>query len=213
MGKQIKSSVLLTSLQQVVSYFSFHLPAIQLFISTWSENYTYKNNRYIILLYMFLLLQETKRQYNIICSLQSSARFQQRLHDSQYLGAIHILRNSNEHHYYLTSTKSMICHIDPNFSSFQSLNKLPFYMRLEHLKLIYYSLMSVFSKYHFKTGTVCLFFLSWHAFTALEFDSYHFDILLLKTVKPRDHNEIKPPIEKIFRKCTPIRHYFEMSRS
>ena len=38
------------------------------------------------------------------------------------------------------------------------------------------------------------------AFTALKFDSNNFVILLSKIVKPRDHNKIKPPIRKIFRK-------------
>ena len=40
MGKQIKSSVLLTPLQQDYSYFNFSLPApaIQLFISVWAKS-------------------------------------------------------------------------------------------------------------------------------------------------------------------------------
>ena len=39
MGEQIKSTLLLTLWQQVYSYFSFHLPAIRLFISTWKKSY------------------------------------------------------------------------------------------------------------------------------------------------------------------------------
>ena len=50
-----------------------------------------------------------------------------------------------------------------------------------HIKLFY--------KYYFKTATICLF-LSSHVFTASEFDSNYFGILLWKIVKPRDHNEI-----------------------
>ena len=73
-------------------------------------------------------------------------------------------------------------------------------------------LMSNISKYYFKTDTICLFFFSSHVIKALEFDSSHFGILLWKKVKPRDYNEIKSPIWKIFRKYKPIRHYFVMSR-
>ena len=55
---------------------------------------------------------------------------------------------------------------------------LPFYIRLERLKLTYYSLISNFSKYYFKTGILCSHFLSSHIFTALEFDKNYFGILL-----------------------------------
>ena len=84
-----------------------------------------------------------------------------------------------------------------------------FHITLKQLKL---GLISIFSKYYFKTGTICLVFLSSHIFTAVDFDGNHFGILLWKTVMPRDHNEIKLPIGKIFRKYKPIRHYFVMSR-
>ena len=89
---------------------------------------------------------------------------------------------------------------------------LPFHIRLERLKLIYYSLISNFSKYYFKTGTLCFLFLSSYIFTALEFDSNYFGILPLKIVKPHDHSEVKPLIRKLFQKYKPIRHYFVMSR-
>ena len=79
---------------------------------------------------------------------------------------------------------------------------LPLQNRLERLKLFYYSLISNFSKYYFKTGTICL--LSY--LHASEFDNNHFGILLWKIEKLRDQNEIKQPIEKTFR----IRHYFVM---
>ena len=40
MGKQIKCLLLInTLLQQVYSYFSSHVPIIQLFISTWAKSY------------------------------------------------------------------------------------------------------------------------------------------------------------------------------
>ena len=54
--------------------------------------------------------------------------------------------------------------------------------------------------------------LSSNEFTALEFDSHYFGVLLWKIVKSGDHNEINPLIGKIFWKYKPIRHYFMMSR-
>ena len=128
--------------------------------------------------------------------------------DSQHLGTIQIWQNLNEHHDYLTSTKSVFCQIDANYSPFQSLNMVSFYIRLECLKLICNSLISFFSNYHFKIDTLCLFFLSSHTFTALEFDNNYFGILHRKIVKPRGHNEIKTPIGKILQKYKPIRYHF-----
>ena len=52
---------------------------------------------------------------------------------------------------------------------------------------------------------------SYLLFTALEFGSNHFGIIFWKIVQPHDHNEIKQPIGKIFRKYKRIRHYFVMS--
>ena len=107
--------------------------------------------------------------------------------------------------------KSVIFQIEANCFPFRLLNMLPFHIRLERLlKLIYYSLISNFSKYYFKTGTLCLLFWSSHIFTALEFDSNYFGILW-KLVKPCDHNKNKPPIGKIFQKYKPIRYSFVMS--
>ena len=124
--------------------------------------------------------------------------------DSRHLGTIQICRNLNEHYYHLISTTSVIWQIDANCSLFQSLYMLPFHIRIRMLKINLLGLISNFPKYFFKTGTVGLLFLSWHVFNALEFNSNHFGILLWKIVKPRDHNEIKPPIGKIFWKYKPI---------
>ena len=77
---------------------------------------------------------------------------------------------------------------------------LPIYIRLEGLNLAYYSLTSNFSRYYFKTGTLCLFFIPSHAFSTLEFDSNYFGILLRKIVNPCDDNDTKPPIGKIIAK-------------
>ena len=46
------------------------------------------------------------------------------------------------------------------------------------------------------------FFLSSDVFNTFKLDKNYFDIL----VKPRDHNEIKPPIGKIFQKFKLIRY-------
>ena len=66
------------------------------------------------------------------------------------------------------------------------------------LKTNLLDLKASFFKYYFKTGTLCLIFLSLNIFSALEFDSNFFGTLLGKIVKPRDHDESKPPIGKIF---------------
>ena len=112
----------------------------------------------------------------------------------------------------LTSTRSVICQIEVNCSPLQSLNMLPFYIRPERLKMTYYSVIQKFCRYYFDTDTPCLLFLSWHVFATWEFDSNYFGILLWKIVKPREYNETKPPIAKIFRNYKPVRHYFVMSR-
>ena len=99
-----------------------------------------------------------------------------------------------------------------NGSPFQLLDMLRFHIRPKRLKLTYCSLISDFSTYFFKTGTLCLFFLSFHTFSALEFDRNYSVFLLWKMVKLSDRNETKPPIGKIFWIYTPIRHYFVISR-
>ena len=128
--------------------------------------------------------------------------------DSLYLGTIQISRNLNERYYYLTSTKSMIWQIDASCSPFQSLNTLPFHIRLERFKLIYYVLISNFSKYYFKTGAVCFFFIFTCIYRFRIWKKNRFGILLWEIVKAPDHNEIKPPNGKIFQKYKPIRHYY-----
>ena len=55
---------------------------------------------------------------------------------------------------------------------------LPFHIRLALSKLTYYSITSKFSRYFFKTGILCLLFLSSHVFAALQFDINYFGIIL-----------------------------------
>ena len=56
------------------------------------------------------------------------------------------------------------------------------YASLSHqartLKTNLLGLISIFSKYYFKTGTISLLFLFSHVFINLEFESNHFGILL-----------------------------------
>ena len=59
------------------------------------------------------------------------------MNDSMYFGTIQICQNLKEHCYYLISTIFVIWQIDANCSPFQSLNMLPFHIRLERLKLVY----------------------------------------------------------------------------
>ena len=65
------------------------------------------------------------------------------------LGSTRTWWNLNKCHHYLTLTKSVICQIDANCSPFQLLSLLPFHIRLEGLKLTYYSLLWILSKYDF----------------------------------------------------------------
>ena len=78
--------------------------------------------------------------------------------EALYFGTIQICRNLNEHHYCLTSTKPNVfkenCQIDATCSPFQSLDMFPFQIRLACLKLTYHRLISNFSRYYFKTGTL-----------------------------------------------------------
>ena len=58
---------------------------------------------------------------------------------------------------------------------------LSFNIMLERLKLIYYTVQQNFSEYYFKQAQNVS-----HVFTALEYDSNYFGILLWKIVKPPD---------------------------
>ena len=97
------------------------------------------------------------------------------------LGTIQNWPNLRKHQYYLTSTKFLIWKIDKNVSSFQSLNMLSFHIRLLHLKLIYYDLISIFVTF----GTMYLLFLSSHVFISLKFNSIYISVLFWNIVKPQ----------------------------
>ena len=80
-------------------------------------------------------------RYDLLVTI-FSASFQQRFHE--WLSAIR--DNSDKHHNYLAPTKSVMCEIEAAFSPFLSLNMVPFHIRQEYVKRIYYSLISNFSK-------------------------------------------------------------------
>ena len=153
---------------------------------------------YIVLLHMSLL--------NILITIIRFARYHLPLAsnsifmtDSMYLVANLICGNLDRH---LTNRRKLFVIPVAEYASCSH--------QVRTLKTNLLGLISRFSKYYFKTGTICLLFLPSHVLTALEYDGNHFGILLWKIVKPRDHNEIKPPIGKIFRKYKTIRHYLVM---
>ena len=160
---------------------------------------------YITLLHIFLLLQETPNNDNKICPLRSFSCSQQ-----QFQYWFYVLRyNSNLlklERTLIFFNFNYICDLAnrPKLFSISVAGYTSFSHQARTLKTNPLGLISSFSKYYFKTGTISLLFLSSRVFTALEFDSNHFDILLWKIVKPRDHNEIKQPIGKILRKYKPI---------
>ena len=126
---------------------------------------------------------------NKICLLTSSC-FQQHFHDKFYVLKYNTDLSKLEWTL-LLFTFNYICGLK---------NKLKLFSILvaEYAKSYLLGLISNFSQYYFKTDPIYILFLSSHVFTALEFDSNHFGVLLWKIVKPRDHNEIKPSIGKRF---------------
>ena len=102
---------------------------------------------------------------NKICLLEPFACFRQHFHDwFSELRYNSGLKNLEWTPLLLNSTKSVIWQIDANCSPPSSLNMLPFHIRPECLKLTHYSLISDFTRYYFKTGTLCLLFWYSHYF-------------------------------------------------
>lgn len=122
---------------------------------------------------MFLLLRETSNNDNKICLLPSFACLQQHFHDWFSVPRY----NSDNNYYYLTPTNSVICQINPNLFPFQLVNMPCFHIRLQHVNLNY-SLISSFPNCSLKMAQFVSFFIFSHVFTALEFDSSSFYILL-----------------------------------
>ena len=101
------------------------------FISTWGKSYESINTStpHVSVITGNILITIIRfARYHFL--LASSSTF---ITDSLYLGTIQIWWNLNEHYYYLYITKSVICQIDTSCSPFQSLNMLPFHVRLERL--------------------------------------------------------------------------------
>ena len=83
--------------------------------------------------------------------LALTIKFVKRLRDEDQAFWLHewlsaIRDNSDKHHNYLAPTKSVMCEIEATFFPFLLLNMVPFHIRQEYVKLIYYSLISNFSK-------------------------------------------------------------------
>ena len=140
------------------------MPAIRLFISTWKKSY---EDVYHSALHVSATTRNMKITiirftcYHLL--LSSNSTFMTK---SLNLGTIQIWRDELMD----TAIKSVICQI-ANCSPFHSIHTSPlicspnqetgFYMItasvLKRLKLIYYGLISNFSKYYFKTGAICSF--------------------------------------------------------
>ena len=116
----------------------FFLPAIQHFFNTGKSYEDISHSPpYVSVITGYILTTVIRFARNYLL-LASNNTF---MTDSQYLGTIQNWGNLNEHHYYLSSAKSLTCEIDENCFPFQSLNLIPFHIMLERLKLIYYSLI------------------------------------------------------------------------
>ena len=180
------------------------MPTIQLFISIWEKSHydIYFSPPHVSVITENIQIEIIRfARYNLFLACNSIL-----MTDSMYFGKIQIYWNLNEHCNYVISATSVIWQIAANYSPFQSLNILPFHTRFRTLKTDLLGLKSNFSKYHFKTGTICVLFISSHLFTALKL------MAIVLVSYPRDHNKNKPPIGKLFQKYKPIRHYFVMSR-
>ena len=107
MGEQIKRSLLIkTLLQQVYSYFSFHLPTVQLFISRWEKcyEYIYHSPPHVSVITGNILITKMRlASYHLLLASSSTV-----MTDSMYFGTIQICQNLNKHCYYLISTPSVI---------------------------------------------------------------------------------------------------------
>ena len=192
-------------LQYLYSNFSSHLPKIQLFISTWEKSYEdiYHSPPHVYVVTGSILVTMIR------FACYHLPRFRQHFHDWLY-----VLKDNSD----LSKLEWTLLLL--NFNCIRDLTNRRRLFSIPVAEYAFFSplartlknnllvLISNFSKYYFKTGTICLLFFSSHVFNTLEFDSNHFGILLWKIVKPRDQNEIKPPIEKIFWKYKPIWHFF-----
>ena len=93
-----KNLLLLMLLLEVYSYFSFHLPAIQLFISTSPLHISVFTGNMLI-----TIITITFAHYYLL--LASNSIF---MADSLYLSTFQIWKNFNKHYYYSISIKSVI---------------------------------------------------------------------------------------------------------
>ena len=153
MGEQIKSSLLIkTLLQEVYSYFSFHLPTFQLFISTkklW-RHISFSSA-------CFCHYRKHPNNDNKICQLRSSSCFQQRVHDW-----FCVLRHNSD----LLKPEWTLLLFNFNYirdlTNRRRLFSIPvaasFSQQARTLKTNLLGLIWIISKYYFKTSTICFLF-------------------------------------------------------
>ena len=153
MGEQIKSSLLIkTLLQEVYSYFSFHLSTFQLFISTkklW-RHISFSSA-------CFCHYKKHPNNDNKICQLRSSSCFQQRVHDW-----FCVLRHNSD----LLKPEWTLLLFNFNYirdlTNRRRLFSIPVAASFSHqaktLKTNLLGLISIISKYYFKTSTICFLF-------------------------------------------------------
>ena len=155
---------------KVHSYFSFHLPTSQLYISRGKKLWRHIS---------FCFYRKHANNDDEICPLPSSSCLQQYCHDWFYVLSYNSDLSKLEWALQLFNF-NCIC----DLTNRRKLFFIPVveYASLSHqarmLKTNVLGLISNRSKYYFKTGTICLLFLSSHVFATLEFDSNHFGILL-----------------------------------
>ena len=92
---------------QIQQLHNFYLPAVQLFVSKWqqqSTNCLSVFEHFVRLTFKGLIAIIIFAYYDLLLATNSTF-----ITDSQYLSTIQIWWNLNEHHYYLTSNKSVIC--------------------------------------------------------------------------------------------------------
>ena len=133
MGTQIKSSLLL----MLHNKFIFTASFICLQSSFLFQHVKKAMKTCIILLHVSVI----KR--NILVNIIKFTRYHLLLSSNSAFMTDSLYSSTIQMNSTIITSKSLICQIDTNISTFQPLNMLLFHIRLEHLKLIYYSLISI----------------------------------------------------------------------
>ena len=155
---------------------SFHLPTIQLFISTWGESF---EDIYHSSTCVFCYYRKHRNSDNKIFLPPSSSCLQQHFHEWFYALRYNSDLLAPEWTLVLFNS-SYICDLAnrPKLFSIPFAEYASFSYLTRTLKNNLLGLISNYSKYYFKTRTIYVLLLSSHIFSALEFDSNQFSILL-----------------------------------